>query len=65
MNLSEAAIADLVENSDALCLLGVIVSDTNLGVSAMRLQLMEAMVARGAMSPTQARFVEGVKSKRA
>ena len=30
-----------------------------------RFQLIEAMVARGAMSPTLARFVEGVKSKRA
>ena len=29
-----------------------------------RFQLIEAMVARGAMSPTLARFVEGVKSKR-
>ena len=30
-----------------------------------RFQLIEMMVARGAMSPTLARFVEGVKSKRA
>jgi indolepyruvate decarboxylase len=29
-----------------------------------RFQIIEAMVARGAMSPTLARFVEGVKSKR-
>jgi len=33
------AITDLVENSDALFLLGVIVSDTNLGVSAMHIDL--------------------------
>jgi len=29
-----------------------------------RFQIIEAMAARGAMSPTLARFVEGVKSKR-
>jgi indolepyruvate decarboxylase len=29
-----------------------------------RFQIIEAMVPRGAMSPTLARFVEGVKSKR-
>ena len=33
------AIADLVESSDALCLLGVIVSDTNLGVSSRHIDL--------------------------
>jgi len=33
------AITDLVENSDALCLLGVIVSDTNLGVSSTHIDL--------------------------
>jgi hypothetical protein len=29
-----------------------------------RFQIIEAMVSRGATSPTLARFVEGVKSKR-
>jgi len=33
------AITDLVERSDALCLLGVIVSDTNLGVSSTHIDL--------------------------
>ena len=39
------AITDLVEHSDALCLLGVIVSDTNLGVSSTHIDLRLAIQA--------------------
>ena len=39
------AIANLVEQSDALCLLGVIVSDTNLGVSSTHIDLRLAIQA--------------------
>jgi indolepyruvate decarboxylase len=39
------AITDLVERSDALCLLGVIVSDTNLGVSSSHIDLRLAIQA--------------------
>ena len=39
----DPAVSDLVENSDALLLLGVIVSDTNFAVSARRIDLRHAI----------------------
>jgi indolepyruvate decarboxylase len=42
---SEPAVATLVEESDALLMLGVILSDTNFGVSGRRVDLRKAMLA--------------------